>query len=236
MMDNNNILFQDEFLAVLSKPSGVVVNRAATHNQLTVQDYIEKSGMLKVTAAQEGSDEFISRSGIVHRLDKDTSGVLVVAKTVEVFYLLQSQFKERSVKKEYKAVVIGKVTQPLFEVDAPVGRNPKNRLSMAIIGEGKPAKTKFEVVKNLNLDNQEYTFLSCFPITGRTHQIRVHLAALNYPVVLDPIYCTRKQIEISSVTFNRMMLHALSIEFTHPITKEVIKVVSELPSDFLRFI
>ncbi len=236
MTNSIQIKYQDDHLLILDKPSGVVVNRASTHELETVQDYMEKNGYLSAVDKDAESEEFLARSGVVHRLDKDTSGVLVVAKTPEAFKALQGQFKNRTIKKEYRALVLGKVTQNLFEVDAPVGRNPKNRLSMAIIKEGKSAKTRFQLLKNISKDGLDFSYLAAFPVTGRTHQIRVHLAALNFPIVLDSIYCTRKQYETLSLTFTRMMLHALSIEFTHPVTGELIKVDATLPEDFTNYL
>ena len=229
-------IFEDNEILVLDKPSGVVVNRSNTYAGQTVQDFVEDQ--IDFTESDEDS-EFKSRSGVVHRLDKDTSGILLVAKNPDSFVKIQKQFKERTVKKQYHAIVNGKSPTGKFEIDAPIGRNPKDRLSMAAVMGGKEARTDFDFVKHFQVNSSEGTWFSyvmAFPYTGRTHQIRVHLAALNLPIVGDPIYCTRAKLEASSNAFNRMMLHALSIQFTHPQTEERVTFEASLPEEFKKYI
>lgn len=226
-------IFEDTEILVLDKPSGVVVNRSNTYAGQTVQDFVEDQ--IDFTESDEDS-EFKSRSGVVHRLDKDTSGILLVAKNSESFANIQKQFKERTVKKQYHAIVNGKSPTGKFEIDAPIGRNPKDRLSMAVVVGGKEARTDFDFVKHFEVDGIWFSYVTAFPYTGRTHQIRVHLAALNLPIVGDPIYCSKAKLEASKNAFNRMMLHALSIEFTHPQTGKRVTFEASLSEEFKKFI
>lgn len=224
-----NIIYEDDQILVINKPSGVVVNRSDTNSTFTVQDFIESETDFET----DDASEFGLRSGIVHRLDKDTSGVLLAAKNAESFENLQSQFKNREVHKEYHAIVLGKIKDAKFEVDAPLGRNPKNRLSMAVVPDGRPSQTKFELVDTFEKEAVLFSYIKAFPYTGRTHQIRVHAAAINFPVACDEIYCTRSQLEQSKKAFNRLMLHALSISFIHPTKNESATFTAPLPNDFV---
>jgi 23S rRNA pseudouridine1911/1915/1917 synthase len=226
-------IYEDNEILVLDKPSGVVVNRSNTYAGQTVQDFVEDQ--IDFTESDEDS-EFKSRSGVVHRLDKDTSGILLVAKTPDSFVNIQKQFKDRTVKKTYNAISLGKSQTGRFEINAPLNRNPKDRLSMAVVVGGKEARTEFDFVKHIKIDETTYSYIKAFPYTGRTHQIRVHLAALNLPVAADPIYCTRAQYDLSTQAFNRMMLHALNIEFTHPTTGERVTFEAPLPEEFKKHI
>jgi 23S rRNA pseudouridine1911/1915/1917 synthase len=239
------ILFEDDSIVALDKPAGIVVNRSSTHVGITVQDYIESNfkliddtgpdtGQALNPEGQPYPDEFLSRSGVVHRLDKDTSGVLIVAKIKSAFKNLQLQFKSREVHKEYHCVVVGGDLPDKFQIDAPLDRNPKSRLTMAVTVEGRPAKTTFERIKYVERNANTYSYLSATPLTGRTHQIRVHLAALNHPVAGDQIYCSKMQLQITTEAFGRMMLHALSIQFTHPVGDQKIDARAPLPEEFLK--
>jgi 23S rRNA pseudouridine1911/1915/1917 synthase len=234
------ILFEDEHLIAFDKPTGMVVNRSETYHGETIQDHVEATYTLDDSGDfgenEEYAEEFNQRAGIVHRLDKDTSGVIIVAKTKTAFLELQKQFKSREVKKEYRAIAVGHGLVNQFEIDAPIDRNPRNRMTMAIVPQGNPAKTKFERLQQLEINGNPYTYLRVNPLTGRTHQIRVHLAALNHPVAGDPIYCSRVQFQQTSELFARMMLHALSIEFIHPVTGEPLKVTAELPDAFKKHV
>lgn len=228
------IIYQDEDLLALDKPVGVVVNRSITHSGETVQDLVESLNVLADDPTVES--EFLDRSGIVHRIDKDTSGILLVAKNVAAFTALQQQFKDRGVKKEYRAIVFGVTPVGKFKVSASIERNPKNRVTMAIIKGGKPSVTDFETLQSFELDGQKYSYIRAMPTTGRTHQIRVHLTALNCPVVGDPIYSSKTQQERALSAFTRMMLHALSIEFIHPTQKSPLKLETQLPVDFSKYL
>lgn len=226
-------IYEDNDILVLDKPSGVVVNRSSTYAGQTVQDFVEDQ--IDFTESDEDS-EFKSRSGVVHRLDKDTSGILLVAKNPDSFVKIQKQFKDRVVKKQYHAIVNGKSPTGKFEIDAPIGRNPKDRLSMAVVVGGKEARTDFDFVKHFLVTDMWFSYITAFPYTGRTHQIRVHLAALNLSIVGDPIYCSKARLRASENAFNRMMLHALSIEFTHPRTEQRVTFEAPLPEEFKKLI
>jgi len=229
---NLDVIFQDDSILVLNKPSGLVVNISDTSPQDTLQDLMRD--IIKIDP--EDMSEFAQRNGIVHRIDKDTSGLLLVAKNKDAFNYLKSQFMHRTVKKEYVAIVLGRITEPLFEINAPIIRNPRNRMKMAVGKKGREAMTRFELANNFNLNGEDYSVLKCFPETGRTHQLRVHLAALQHPIAGDEIYMTRKQLFIMGDAFKRLMLHAWKIEFKHPKLQEELFFEAPLPEEFKKFI
>lgn len=179
--------------------------------------------------------DFIKRDGIVHRLDKDTSGVILVAKNYDTFLILQKQFADRNVKKMYTAVTYGVIKWAkkgdLVKVDAPIGRNPNNREKFAVVEGGREARTEFEVVDIIENDLGKFSLLNCFPKTGRTHQIRVHLASLNTPVVGDTLYSGKTRIKKFKDIFKRQMLHASQIEIFHPKTGKPLEIKAPLPKD-----
>lgn len=217
---------------VIDKPSGVVVNRAQTNRGETIQDWIEKirnkkEDRRKIEIKSEIDKEFESRSGIVHRLDKDTSGLLVIAKTPESFANLKNQFKNRETLKKYLALVHGKVEPAVGTVNAPIERNPFNRMHFGIFPGGREAVTDYKSYKNYN----GYTLLEVTPKTGRTHQIRVHLKHLGHPVVSDPIYGGRKQSKQDLTRCPRLFLHAAFLKIKHPATGASLEFESPLPAD-----
>jgi len=216
------IVYQDDFIIVLNKPSGLTVNRSITQKDGTLQDYVESKFDFLSKAKASIDSEFVSRSGIVHRLDKDTSGLILVAKDPKSFVNLQSQFREREIVKDYLAVVVGKMSEDNMNVAAPIQRNPQKRMTYAVVAKGKPAETRIARIKELKLEDSIFTLVTASPKTGRTHQIRVHLFALNIPVACDRVYSSKKQFELSSLYFNRLMLHAYKISFIHPKTKHVV--------------
>jgi 23S rRNA pseudouridine1911/1915/1917 synthase len=232
-MDKTKVIFETEDFIVIEKPTGVVVNRSETQSGKTLQDYLEEN----VLISQELSDdtEFHSRSGIVHRLDKDTSGLLVVAKHPNSFRALQEKFKTREVEKKYLCIVLGEVSEERFEIDAPIARNPNNRFKYAVVRDGKEAQTYFEKITEQTVSGFKLTSLYAYPRTGRTHQIRVHLTAYGTPVVIDPIYMSQKEQELSEVLgISRLMLHAKSLKFEYN-NKEYF-FESETPEEFNKFI
>ena len=231
-MNDLEIIFEDSELMVINKPVGYVVNNAETITSPTIQDMVSDKIDVDLNENDDEKSEFSSRGGIVHRLDKDTSGLLLVAKNENAFTNLQSQFKNRTVKKTYIAVVFGVVAEQAVEVDAPIKRNLRDRMKYAIVADGKEAQTRFEKIKSFHLNESTYTILNAYPKTGRTHQIRVHLAALNHAIVGDPIYSSSKQRDVAKTLFNRMMLHSNKITFTHPVTHNQMSYEAPLPPEF----
>jgi len=237
------ILFEDEDMLVLQKPSGVTVNTSdTTTGEKTLQNYVEEYRGLdayirpaKMTPVQESGEkiykapevEFAERAGIVHRLDKETSGVILVAKNVAAFQTLQAQFKERTVEKTYTALVHGIVTPEQGRIDAPVGRLPWNRKHFGVLSGGREALTLYTVVRVY--PKADLTLLSLSPKTGRTHQIRVHLQYIKHPIFADFLYAGRKSARDDRKRLSRCFLHASSITFTHPVTHERMFFEAPLP-------
>lgn len=226
------IIFEDQDLMVVDKPSGLTVNRSdTTKGEKTLQDLIEEEGKIDRNSSDQ---EFLDRSGIVHRLDKETSGVLIVAKNSESFHSLQSQFKERKVGKRYIALAHGKVMSE-GEISVPVGRLPWNRKRFGVLAGGREAKT-FYKVKGYYENPKTKEILSLLelePKTGRTHQIRVHLKYINHPIFGDYLYSGRKTSRDDRKELERVFLHAFEISFDHPKTSERLTFDSPLPQDLL---
>ncbi len=179
--------------------------------------------------------DFFNRSGIVHRIDKETSGILLIAKTPEAFGELQRQFKEREVKKTYLALVHGKLVPEEGEIRAPIARLPWNPERFGIVPGGKEAITKYNVYKYYNNYNG-YSVVELSPETGRTHQIRVHLKYVNHPIVGDYLYAGRKTSRGDRVWAPRVMLHAWKISFTHPSSGETLAIEAPIPDDMKKII
>ncbi len=226
-MDTPKILFQDDDLLVIDKPPGWVVNDAKTaHGNPILQNW------LKENLKYELSDNERFRSGIVHRLDKDTSGVIIAAKKEYIFFELQLQFKKREVAKSYIALVHGILKDKEGKISAPIGRLPWNRERFGVIPSGKPSETYYKAKDFFLLNrNEKFTFLELKPATGRTHQLRVHLKYIGYPIVSDTFYAGRKTSRADLKWCSRMFLHAEKIVFIHPKRKKEIIVVSQMPED-----
>ncbi|MEX1061563.1 MAG: RluA family pseudouridine synthase, partial [Patescibacteria group bacterium] len=185
-----NTIFEDEYLLVLAKPPGQTVNISqTTKRQKTLQDELEDYFGIKNSAEGIGG-----RAGIVHRLDKETSGILVVAKSQGAFENLQAQFKERKTEKEYRALVHGK-TSPEGKIEAPLGRIGAFGGKFGVIAGGREAQTSFKTEKYYQREGEVFSFLAVHPLTGRTHQIRVHLKHIGYPVVSDPLYLSSNRLK-----------------------------------------
>ena len=208
-----NIVWKDEHLLVVDKPAGLVVHPARGHREGTL------SQMLAGPAAG-GEPE---RAGIVHRLDRDTSGLLVVACSEEAHRLLQAALRERLIEREYLALVEGCPPARTGTIEAPIGRHPRIRTRMAVDGVGgREARTHFTLERTL----RDVSLLRLRLDTGRTHQIRVHLQAIDHPVCGDPEYGTSGMLGLA-----RQFLHATRLSFPHPITGEQVDVSSPLPAD-----
>lgn len=223
------IIYEDDSILVVLKPAGQVVNRAeTTHGVRTLQDELEERFGIK--KSEEGIG---GRAGIVHRLDKGTSGVLVVAKTEEAFADLQAQFKKREVEKGYLALVHGKVKEREGKIEAPIARNPKNRMKFAVVEGGRKAVTGYKAIsyQQSAISAEQFSYLRVKPLTGRTHQIRVHLKHIGHPVVSDPLYLSRKRSKEDHCWCPRVFLHAESLGFKHPETGAWVRFEAELPRD-----
>lgn len=221
------VIFEDEEILVLEKPAGMVVDRSESVKGETIADWVED----KLKIKNEKFKDFYERSGVVHRLDKETSGLLLVAKTPSAFLELQRQFKERVVKKRYLALVHGKVEPSEGEIKAPVGRLPWNREKFGVLPGGREATTKYKVIKLYTINSTPYTLLELSPETGRTHQIRIHLKYLGYPIVGDSFYAGRKTARQDRIWCPRLFLHAAYLGFYRPTTQKWLEFKSELPED-----
>lgn len=231
-MADVKIIFEDSDILVLDKPAGMTVNRSDTsRNEKTLQDFVEEKLKIKNEELQIQDGDFRARSGIVHRLDKETSGIILVAKNEEVFSKLQRQFKEREVKKTYTALVHGKVAPAEGEIIVPVGRLPWNRKRFGVVAGGKDAVTGYKVLRYYKMKSEALTLLELSPKTGRTHQIRVHLKYTNHPVFADILYGGRKTARQDRKVLSRQFLHASEIKFQHPINHAPLSFESPLPQE-----
>lgn len=222
------IIFKDESLLILNKPPGWIVNEARTaRDQPVIQRWVALNFKFPI------SNDRIFRNGIVHRLDKETSGILIVAKTEAAFKDLQSQFKARQVKKEYLALAHGKIEPKTGIVEVPVGRLPWNRERFGVLPGGRAAETNYKVKKYYEKEKEKFSFLALKPKTGRTHQIRIHLKHLGYPIVSDEFYAGRKTARADRKWCPRLFLHASKISFKHPGSKKPVSYESGLPQDLM---
>jgi len=217
------ILYEDETLVVVDKPSGMVVHPGdGTGEDTLVHALLHHChGKLSSVGAPE-------RPGIIHRLDKDTSGAIVVAKTDPVHHALVKQFADRQIGKEYLALVSGVPREKSGSVTLPIGRHPTIRVKMAVVQNGKPAHTDWEIIENFG---NPASLLRCRIHTGRTHQIRVHLSSLGNPVVGDETYGF-KPARSKVPPPPRVLLHAQKLSFTHPANGEPMTVEAHVPADF----
>jgi 23S rRNA pseudouridine1911/1915/1917 synthase len=232
------IIHKEEGFLVLNKPAGMIVNNADTsRDEYTVQDFIAENFTLDKSAKNES--EFLSRGGIVHRLDKETSGALIVALDEEFFVLLQKQFKEKKVKKEYLALVHGKLV-PEGEINVPIGRLPWNRMRFGVIPQGRESYTKFKVLqyKTMKEGNRSeiLSLVTVFPQTGRTHQIRVHMQYAGHPIFADSLYAGRKNIVHDRKFLKRHFLHASKISFSHPASDKELTFEAPLSQELVDFL
>lgn len=212
-----NVVYENEDLLVVDKPAGQVVHPAHGHESGTLANAL-------VARYPDLPRDEQNRPGIVHRLDKDTSGLLIVARNEKARRDLQRQFKDGLVQKRYLALVEGRVEPKSGTVDAPIGRDPRHRKRMAVVaGAGREAVTQYRVLEYLS----DYTLLEVWPRTGRTHQVRVHLAFIGHPVVADKVYGYRKQ----RLGLKRQFLHAEHLGFRHPSSGDHVEVSCELPHD-----
>lgn len=227
-----DVVFEDPYLLVLNKPSGLVIHPAAGNPSGTLVNALlhhchDLSGIGGV-----------ERPGIVHRLDKDTTGLLVVAKCDSAHHALSLAFRRRRVGKTYLAVCYG-VPDPSGVVDAPIARHPRQRERMAVVPSGRPSRTLYEVEERF----EGLALVACRPVTGRTHQIRVHMAHVGCAVVGDPLYAGRQwrnlpdtRVQAACRDFPRQALHAWRLEFDHPATSERVALEAPLPADMAELV
>lgn len=210
-----SIVYENEDLLVLNKPAGLTVHPAPGHPDHTLINAL----LAHLPSLPEGSDAL--RPGIVHRLDKDTSGLILIAKNSHSLAVLSEQFKERTVNKTYLVLVKGHLTPKEGIIEAPIGRDPSDRKKMAVITSGREARSKYTVEKYIN----GYTLLKVHLETGRTHQIRVHFAAIGFPIAGDSTY----GVKVAEVP--RQFVHAYKLGFTLPGSNEYVEFTAELPAD-----
>jgi 23S rRNA pseudouridine1911/1915/1917 synthase len=272
-MQSPQILFEDQDLAIISKPSGVVVNMSDTVSEPTLQEwwigYLQEKGELAMPADQwqalvpadfpeeYGSPEeiFAQRGGIVHRLDKETSGVMVLAKNPGSLAELLRQFRVREVQKKYQCLVHGKFQVLADTLTLPLGRSLHNRTQFAVTTEGRVAETQYQVLqyfprlqiekviaevgeaeirnwrKKLLTSYQGFSLVECLPKTGRTHQIRVHMSHIRHPIVADETYLGGKREQLDMLWCPRLFLHAMELNLTHPRLHTPLQFSAPLPVD-----
>jgi 23S rRNA pseudouridine1911/1915/1917 synthase len=232
-----NVVYQDEELLVVDKQAGLTVHPSPGHPSHTLVN-----ALLALCPDLKGIGGEL-RPGIVHRLDKDTSGLMMVAKSARAHLSLTQQLKDRSVRKGYLALAVGKVSPQEGTIDAPIGRDPRDRKRMAVVQDGRDSCTGYRVIQYLG----GHSFLDVFPRTGRTHQIRVHFAYVGHPLVGDAIYGRKSNISPDScgsrndgagvhrkAGIDRHFLHAYILGLRHPTTDEYLEFQSPLPQELLR--
>jgi 23S rRNA pseudouridine1911/1915/1917 synthase len=223
------IAHEDEHIVVIDKPAGVPVHPGPGHPEDTLVDWLQAARPEVAGVGQPG------RPGVVHRLDLDTSGLLIFAKTQQAYENLVRMIKSREVKRTYIALVSGRMDPAEGVIDAPVGRDPAKRTRQAVVTSGKPARTRYKVIKTImpapGSGRQLMSLLEITLETGRMHQIRVHLAAIGHPAVGDPVY-GRRATKVADLS--RQFLHAAALEFQHPVTGARLKLSSGLPDDLDR--
>lgn len=217
-----DIVYEDIDLIVINKPAGMVVHPAAGHTSGTLVNAV----LAHSPELRDVGEE--NRSGIVHRLDKDTSGLILVAKNESAHENLQHQFKSRSVAKVYIALVEGHLAPPQGLIDVPIGRDKQQRKRMATAADGRPSRTAFKAIEFFDKGAQHYTLVEVRPQTGRTHQIRVHFAWLKFPIVGDTVYGRRRK---TTLPLHRHFLHAQSLTFRLPSDGHEVTLTAPLPAD-----
>lgn len=239
-----SVIFEDDDILVVNKPAGITVNRSETTiHENTMQDLVEqylhlaKVDMVRGDDEDDDTSDFVARSGIVHRIDKETSGILLVAKHEEAFVELQRQFKARLVHKTYIALSHGRIVPAEGEINVPVGRLPWNRRQFGVVPGGKESISTYKVDGYYRTDDKKrevLTLVKVMPLTGRTHQIRVHLQYLGFPIFADFLYAGRKTQRDDRKLLERVFLHAKTISFLHPVSLEEVTYDAPLPEELMK--
>lgn len=228
------VLYEDKDILVVDKPSGISVHPDGRSEEKTISDWFVKkyprSKNIGESIFVDGKE--IKKPGIVHRLDKETSGVLILAKNQKAYEFFKNQFKGREIKKTYNVIVSGSVKNDHATINKPIGRSPtdfrRHLAGRGARGELREAITEYRALKRFTVGTKKFTYLEIHPKTGRTHQIRVHMKFINHPVVCDSLY-DPKGPHLKG--FNRLALHAKSIEFKD-LKGEILKIESPLPKEF----
>ncbi len=218
------IIYEDEQILVLNKPAGVVVNRSETVRGETIQDWL-----VKYLGKERMQGKLMkSRNGLAHRLDKETSGCLLIGKSEEVLERLLAAFKGREVEKEYLALVHGLVEVGEGGMSLPIERDRRDREKRRVGYQGKKAETWWKVEEYFEKNEEKLTLLRIWPKTGRTHQIRVHLAHIGHPIFSDSMYLAKKKREADREKLARHFLHACKLTFNHPVENRKVEVEAPL--------
>jgi len=226
---NISILYEDKNFLIINKPAGLLTHSPAGKNQPSLTDWLIKN----YPEVQKVGDEPETRPGIVHRLDRDTSGVMLIARNQKTFDYFKSQFQEHEVKKTYIALVWDTIAPKEGIIEKPIGLKTgttKRTVHLKTAKMIKEAKTKYKVIKFLKLGNNAFSLVEVQPLTGRTHQIRIHFASIGHPIVGDKLYGKRETLGLS-----RHFLHAESLEFTLPKTGRL-KIAADLPEELTIFL
>ena len=220
-----DVIHEDEAMIILNKPAGLVVHPGAGN---------QKHTLVNALLHFDEKLDVLPRAGIIHRLDKDTTGIMIIARTIESYTYLVNELQKRNIKRNYKAIICGQLVAGGV-IENKIGRHPVHRTKMAVTDKGKLATTHYRIIKKF----QHYTYLDIQLGTGRTHQIRVHMNNEKHPIIGDPLYgkntFIKKGINASLrefiKNFKRQALHAYNLEFTHPVSKKIISLKAELPDD-----
>ena len=220
-----DVIHEDKAIIILNKPAGLVVHPGAGN---------QKHTLVNALLHFDEKLDVLPRAGIIHRLDKDTTGIMIIARTIESYTYLVNELQKRKIKRNYKAIICGQLVAGGV-IENKIGRHPVHRTKMAVTDKGKLATTHYRIIKKF----QHYTYLDIQLGTGRTHQIRVHMNNEKHPIIGDPLYgkntFIKKGIDASLrefiKNFKRQALHAYNLEFTHPISKKIISLKAELPDD-----
>ena len=220
-----DVIHEDKAIIILNKPAGLVVHPGAGN---------QKHTLVNALLHFDEKLDVLPRAGIIHRLDKDTTGIMIIARTIESYTYLVNELQKRNIKRNYKAIICGQLVAGGV-IENKIGRHPVHRTKMAVTDKGKLATTHYRIIKKF----QHYTYLDIQLGTGRTHQIRVHMNNEKHPIIGDPLYgkntFIKKGINASLrefiKNFKRQALHAYNLEFTHPVSKKIISLKAELPDD-----